>query len=112
MHSIIDWTSILCIQVGKNSMGDFGQVALHSLAAPFAITFHQYLRREQAFSKMLNSVKNSKENHTTDFEKNCNIEVSLANWNLLDHIVSISDCSITQNGFITNGAPKIYSQKN
>ena len=57
VHSIIDWTSILCIQVGNNSMGDFR----HFMTAPFAGNVHQGLRWEQAFRKMLNSFKNSKE---------------------------------------------------
>ena len=35
VYSIINWTSILCIQVDKNSTGD-RQVALHFMAALFA----------------------------------------------------------------------------
>ena len=57
-------------------------------------------------------MKNSEENRTTDFEKKCNVKVSLANFEL----VSIADCNLTQNGFVTNGAKtftpeKVHSQK-
>ena len=36
VHSVINWTSILCNKVDKNSMDDFRQVALHFMAALFA----------------------------------------------------------------------------
>ena len=39
VHSIIDWTSILYIEEGNNSMNDSRQVALHFMAAPFAGKF-------------------------------------------------------------------------
>ena len=69
VHSSFDWTSIIYIEVGKNSMGDSRQVALHFMAAPLAGKCNQDLGWEQAFNKKLNSVKNSKGNLTTDFEK-------------------------------------------
>ena len=52
-------------------------------------------------------MKNSKENRTTDFEKSVILKPI---WNLLDHTVSTSDCNITQNGFVTNGAKKFMPE--